>query len=135
MNKELRLEPAYKPAENSETLMTGIISVMNSSGRCMSQKYIQITAVNKRAEYVDISNSGSQAQDLGGWVLVSERGDQRCVIGGVLNPGETLRVWAMSDDSDEDGFNCGYGTTIWNNSESDPAVLYDATGQEVDRYP
>lgn len=48
---------------------------------------------------VDIRNSGDQPQDLSGWVPVSEKGDQRCMLGGVLNPGETLRIWARAEDA------------------------------------
>jgi micrococcal nuclease len=97
---------------------------------------VRIIAVNKRAEYVDIQNSGGQAQDLTGWTLVSERGDQRCRIEGiVLEAGATLRIWAMAEDQNQGGYNCKFGTNIWNNSESDPAVLYDGAGQLVDRYP
>jgi micrococcal nuclease len=96
---------------------------------------IRIIAVDKRAEYVDIRNDGDQVQDLGGWRLVSVRGNQTCGLGGALGPGETLRIWAMAEDSGQGGYNCGFGTNIWNNSESDPAELYDAAGQLIDRYP
>ncbi len=53
--------------------------------------------------------------------------------GGVIQPGETLRIWAEAKDADKGGYNCGKDGPIWNNKERDPAVLYDATGQEVDR--
>ena len=96
---------------------------------------VQIVAVDKRAEYVDLVNYGDQPQDLAGWRLVSERGNQECRLEGVLNAGATLRVWAMAEDRDRGGYNCGFGTNIWNNSKSDPAALYDAAGQLVDRYP
>jgi micrococcal nuclease len=92
-------------------------------------------AVDKRAEYVDLANYGDLPQDLGGWRLISERGHQECGLGGVLDPGATLRVWAMAEDAAQGGYNCGFGTNIWNNSRSDPAALYDASGQLVDRYP
>jgi hypothetical protein len=94
---------------------------------------VVIVAVDKRAEYVDIQNIGGAPQDLTGWLLVSEKGDQKCPLGGVIQAGETLRIWAMAEDADKGGFNCGFDTNIWNNSESDPAVLYDAAGREVDR--
>jgi micrococcal nuclease len=94
---------------------------------------VVIIAVDKRAEYVDIQNIGGAPQDLAGWLLVSEKGDQRCPLGGVIQPGEILRIWAMAEDADQGGYNCGHDGPIWNNSESDPAVLYDATGQEVGR--
>jgi hypothetical protein len=91
--------------------------------------------VNKRAEWVDIHNYGNQPQDLAGWVLVSELGNQACDLAGILNPGTTLRIWAMAEDANQGGYNCGFGTNIWNNQERDPAVLYNAEGQEVSRYP
>jgi len=45
-----------------------------------------------------------------------------------------LRIWAMAEDAGQGGYNCGFGTNIWNNSKSDPAVRYDAVGHEVDRW-
>jgi hypothetical protein len=91
---------------------------------------VVIIAVNKPDEYVDIQNQGDQAQDLGGWVLVSEKGNQACSLAGVLDPGATLRIWAMTGQG---GFSCNNGSEIWNNSQSDPAVLYNTLGQEVSR--
>jgi len=96
---------------------------------------ISIVSVNKRAEYVDIRNDGDQPQDLAGWVLLSEKGNQICGLGGMLNPGEALRIWAMAEDSSQGGYNCGFGSNIWNNSEPDAAILYDSGGQLIDRYP
>ena len=94
---------------------------------------IIIVTVNKPAEYVDIQNAGRAAQDLAGWVLVSEKGDQRCSLGGVIEPGELLRIWTLAADTAREGYNCGFQKGIWNNFEPDPAVLYDAQGQEVAR--
>lgn len=88
-----------------------------------------IVGVNKRAEYVDIQNIGNQAQDLSGWVLVSEKGEQSCSLAGVLEPGQTLRIWAQTGE----GYSCGFEGTIWNNDEYDAAVLYNAAGVEMDR--
>jgi endonuclease YncB( thermonuclease family) len=90
-----------------------------------------IVAVDKVAEYVDIQNTGAQSLSLRGWALVSEQGEQRCLLFGTLAAGQTLRVWAMGGN--KDGFHCGFDETIWNNSEPDPAVLYDDQGREVDR--
>jgi hypothetical protein len=92
-----------------------------------------IVMVDKRAECVDIQNITETPLDLTGWHLVSERGNQGCPLAGVIQPSETLRIWAMTEDAARGGYNCGFGTNIWNNSERDPAVLYDATGREVDR--
>ncbi len=94
-----------------------------------------IVGVDKRAEYVDLQNSGDQPQDISGWVLVSEKGDQRCTLGGIIEPGAVLRVWALASDEGQGGHNCGFRSNIWNNSEIDPAVLYDNAGILVHRFP
>jgi hypothetical protein len=92
-----------------------------------------IASVNKRDEYVEIRNSGDAAQDLAGWTLISEKGNQQCPLSGVLDPGQTLRIWAMDKDRDQGGLNCGFMESIWNNDDPDPAVLLDGSGHEVDR--
>jgi len=95
---------------------------------------VQITSVNKVSEYVDIKNFGFTTVSLNGWMLRSEKGFQDCYLGGNLEPGITLRIWALAADDEEEGYNCGKGSNIWNNSEPDPAVLYNSDFQEVDRY-
>jgi hypothetical protein len=96
-----------------------------------SASKIVIVAVNKRAEWVDIQNVGSSDVDLAGWNLVSERGHQDCPLSGAIKAGETLRIWAMTAQGP--GFSCGHSSPIWNNSEVDLAVLYNAQGEEVSR--
>lgn len=110
-------EPPPEPTVPSRAL-TAVIAIIN---------------VNKQDEYVDLQNQGGADIDFSGWRLVSEKGNQVCWLGGVLPAGGTIRVWAMSSASGQGGFNCGFDTNIWNNSETDPAVLYDATGLEVAR--
>jgi endonuclease YncB( thermonuclease family) len=92
---------------------------------------VEIISVNKRDEYVDIENNGNIDVNLAGWLLVSEKGNQSCPLSGTLKVGETLRIWALV--SQNGGFSCGFGTNIWNNSEPDPAVLYNPQGIEVSR--
>lgn len=94
---------------------------------------VVISAVNDRDEYVDIQNISDAAVDLTGWHLLSEKGAQDCVLGGVIEPGEVLRVWALRKDSGRGGYNCDFGRNIWNNSEPDPAILYDPAGVEMSR--
>jgi hypothetical protein len=90
-----------------------------------------ITGLYKGQEFVTVENIGSAAQDLAGWRLFSERGAQDCYLWGVVEPGQTLFIWAMAENVDEGGFNCGFETNIWNNSEPDAAILYNADGVEV----
>jgi len=94
---------------------------------------LAIVALDKRAEYADIQNTGSEPVDLSGWHLLSEKGAQDCPLGGVMQPGEILRVWAMAEDAGEGGFNCDFGTNIWNNQDRDPAILFDPNGVEISR--
>jgi len=96
---------------------------------------VVIVSVDKGAEYVDLRNVGSEPQDLAGWLLLSEKGGQRCDLAGILQPGATLRIWARAIDADKEGFNCGHQENIWNNSDLDRAILYDAQGAEVDTRP
>jgi len=98
-----------------------------------SDSQIKIITVNKEAEYVDIKNNGTTPQDLSGWYLVSEVGNQSCLLSGVIQPSAVLRIFAQT--SAGLGFDCGFGSNIWNNSKSDPAVLYSSNGQVISRYP
>ncbi len=95
---------------------------------------LRIVALDKRAEYADIVNQGTTAVNLAGWNLLSVRGSQNCPLGGVIEPGARLRIWAMAEDAGQGGFNCGFGSNIWNNSEYDPAVLIAPDGTEVSQY-
>lgn len=99
----------------------------------VSGAMVIIKFVNKSAEYVDLENIGSQPQDLAGWRIVSEKGNQVCWLAGVIQPNETLRVWTNNPNGE--GYNCGMGSNIWNDNESDPAALYNVQGVVVSRYP
>jgi len=89
-----------------------------------------ITTVNKEAEFVDIQNKSNASIDLYGWRLVSEKGSQTCSLSGAIQPNGTLRIYARTG---ENGFNCNFSKQIWNNSEPDPAVLYNSQGIEISR--
>lgn len=107
----------------------GIWEATQTPGTSASQ--VIILSVDKKEEYVDIQNMGGTDVDLEGWNLVSERGHQECYLSGIIKASEVLRIWA--GELKEIGFSCGYNSPIWNNSEPDPAVLYNAQGVEVSR--
>jgi hypothetical protein len=94
---------------------------------------LTIVDVNDSEEYAEIQNISDGPVDLGGWRLFSQRGAQNCDLGGVIQPGQVLRIWALSEDAGQGGFNCGFGTNIWNNSEPDPAILIDPNGAEISK--
>ena len=106
----------------------------NSVGMWANWGSVQITNVNVYDEYVDIQNLQSTAQNLDGWTLVSERGNQRCALSGTLGASESLRVWARAGDANKGGFNCNFEEGIWSNSNPDPAVLLNPAGAEVYRW-
>jgi len=94
---------------------------------------IIISALDKHAEYIIIKNSSSEVKDVGGWRVVSEKGNQAFVFpaGYVLQPGQECKLTsgAIAGTGDFTMAN----TDIWNNSSSDPGVLYDASDVEIDR--
>jgi endonuclease YncB( thermonuclease family)/uncharacterized protein YraI len=91
---------------------------------------VRLIALDRGNEWVILYNDGTGTQDLTGWVLLSETGDQRCQLKGKLAPRESLRVWAQVGP---DGFSCGFPQPIWENSGPDAAVLLNAYGDEVSR--
>jgi lamin tail-like protein len=97
-----------------------------------SVRSVEIIAVNKPAEYAEIQNLGQAPVDLAGWRLVSETGNQSCNLRGTLAPNEVLRIWARRGNP---GFDCRFPNDIWRDNVADPAVLYNAQGQEVSRFP
>lgn len=117
-------------ASTTETLLPNLtlspMVALNSGGSVS----IAIVKVNKQSEYVVIHNNGSEPIDLTGWHLLSEKGFQNCSLGGIIAPGADLTIYAMTGTN---GYNCYFTNNIWNNSSSDPAVLYDPQGNEIDR--
>jgi hypothetical protein len=93
---------------------------------------VTIIHVNKTEEYVEIRNRTNAAVNLRGWRLISEVGNQSCALRGTLDPDEVLRIWARRG---QPGFDCRLGSNIWDDNSPDPAVLYNAQGEEVSRFP
>jgi hypothetical protein len=91
-----------------------------------------IASVNRTTGWVEVKNEGSAPRYLAGWALVWEQANRRCALGGVLQSRQTIRVWAEAKDVSQGGINCGFDAPAWDNG-SDPVVLYNRFGQEVDR--
>jgi hypothetical protein len=81
---------------------------------------------------VEIQTFSPTPVNLGGWRLVSENGDESCTLSGTLQPSEVLRIWSRRGDP---GFDCRLGRAMWSDNAADPAVLYNAQGEEVSRFP
>ncbi|MCZ6788732.1 MAG: lamin tail domain-containing protein [Chloroflexi bacterium] len=106
--------------------------------------HVVIQTVDLGAEVVTIANLGNAPQNMTGWMLVSEVGGQsfRFPSGYTLAPGATVLVtsgpngylalpavlqWLKSDGTPSSGY-------VWNN-DGDPALLMDADGNTVSRFP
>ncbi|WP_373484145.1 lamin tail domain-containing protein [Acetobacterium sp.] len=99
----------------------------NSSG-------VTISELDKKAEYIVIKNAGTSAVDLNGWKIVSVRGNQTFTFPAFsLAAGATVKSGDSANNSGID-FHWLDGGGTWNNSESDPAELYDGTGKLIDVY-
>ncbi len=95
---------------------------------------VVITALNKKAEYIVIKNTGDNAIDLSGWWILSVKGGQKFTFTKyVLQPGDSVKVGDSKTNADVD-FHWLDGRGTWNNSEKDPAELYNAAGELVSRY-
>jgi hypothetical protein len=93
---------------------------------------VTIIHVDKIEEFVEIHNQTNAAVNLRGWRLVSVVGGQSCALRGTLQPDAILRIWSRRG---QPGFDCRLGSDIWNDNVLDPAVLYNAQGEEVSRFP
>lgn len=86
-------------------------------------------------EYVEITNLGSEPQDLAGWVLkdISEGYPSFTFPSYILASGANIRVYTNEVHPESGGFSFGYGKAIWNNKNPDTAALFDTEGREVSR--
>lgn len=80
---------------------------------------VQIIAVDKGAEVVQLRNVSPEAISLDGWHMCSIRGNQEHPVSGSIAPGETRAIGYSGPGS------------IWNNSDPDDGALYNANGQLV----
>lgn len=95
---------------------------------------VKIVSLDKRAEYVIIKNTSSQAVNLAGWKILSVRGRQSFTFSSyTLNSGATVKVGDSNRNSDVD-FHWLDGRGTWNNVESDPAELIDPNGKIVSTF-
>ncbi|GAH75777.1 unnamed protein product, partial [marine sediment metagenome] len=84
-------------------------------------------------EYVEITNLGTEPQDLAGWILIdiSEGRPWFIFPSYVLTPGKSVRVYTNEIHPEYGGFSFRYGKAIWNNSVPDTAALFNAEGLKV----
>jgi len=95
---------------------------------------ISISELDKKAEYIVIKNASANAVDLTGWKIVSVLGNQSFTFPVFsLAAGAEVKIGDSEYNSGID-FHWLDGGGTWNNSKSDPAELYDRSGELVDTY-
>lgn len=94
---------------------------------------VEITKLDKKAEYIILKNTGSSPVDMTGWVILSVRGEQSFTFSNfTLESGATVKIGDSAKNQVDFHWLDGRGT--WNNSDSDPAELYNVAGELVDRW-
>ena len=81
--------------------------------------------------FLTLRNTGSEAADLSGWYVVSERGMDIYVLpeGTVLAAGAGLTVGTRTTKEDTDLL--WPDKNVWHDSKDDPAGLYDVYGRLI----
>lgn len=92
---------------------------------------ILISHLDKRAELVTIQNTTQSDVNLQGYKLLSEKGNQSFIFPSyLLKAGASVKV-ASGDASGDLKWTT---QNMWNNSDPDPAALYDSRGVLVSRF-
>ncbi len=125
--EQVPLAPDSSPPQAEQTNPTE----PSSAAQSVDGASVIIIAINDLEEHMDLQNVSDETQDLEGWRLYSELGGEECLLGGVIQPGEMLRVWTRAIDMDKGGYNCGAERAIWKDSKPDVVILYDSSGMET----
>jgi hypothetical protein len=99
----------------------------------VAQASVVIVAVNEDEQYVDVRNDSGAVRELDAWYLSLGR-RATCYLAGDIQPGQTLRVWALAEDAGEEGYNCGLDTPFWSRKEPKRILLVNDAGEVLDEY-
>jgi hypothetical protein len=96
---------------------------------------VAVVTVSAEEQYVELRSNLDSVQDLSGWYLSLGR-RLTCHLGEEvrIEPGETLRIWALAQDAARSGLNCGLDRPFWSDKEPQRVFLYSGDGQVVDSY-
>jgi hypothetical protein len=92
-------------------------------------KIVQLDRIN---EYFVLRNDTTGAIALLDWKMKSENGGEICFLNGVIGPGGLARFWSKVDAPPPD-YACNLEWPMWADLEDDNALLFDPSGQIVDR--
>ena len=95
-------------------------------------KGVAIAAVDNQDDRITLRNAGKNPADVGGWYIVSDKGNQIYVLpqGTTIAPGGELVIGSLS--SEAKGDLTWPDRKIWHKSKEDTAFLYDAYGRLMD---
>lgn len=104
----------------------------SSANQLTTDSSIAITMLDKTAEYVEITNNGSEPINMTGWYIVSVKGDQTYNFpnGFTISPGNSMEIVSGNATGDLQWTT----DNVWNNSQSDPAELHDNNGNLVSKW-
>ena len=97
-----------------------------------ANKAVAIADVDNQDDRITLRNTGRTAADVGGWYIVSDKGNQIYVLpeGAEIAPGGELVIGSQS--SDEPGDLTWPDKKVWHKSKEDAAFLYDVYGRLID---
>ena len=97
-----------------------------------ANRNVAIADVDNQDDHITLRNSGKAAADVGGWYIVSEKGNQIFVLpeGTEIAPGGELVIGSQS--SKEPGDLTWPDKKVWHKSKEDAAFLYDVYGRLID---
>ena len=108
-------------------------SLMGYADFPAANKAVAIADVDNQDDRIILRNNGSTPADVGGWYIVSEKGNQIYVLpeGTAIVPGGQLAIGSQS--SDEPGDLTWPDKKVWHKSKEDAAWLYDVYGRLIDQ--
>lgn len=122
------------PDEVNDNTSDNLINATSSAIRVNSNSdNIIISDLDKKAELIVIKNIGGSTVNLSGWKIRSVTGNQYFTFPDfTLSPDTSVKI-GDSDTNEDIVFQWFEGRGIWNNSDSDPAELYNNTGDFIYR--
>lgn len=136
----VKMENVYKQLEQ-QAKQNAVGKWRDASSQSLSAVPIKEAAptgisikVNKRSEFVKVTNNSDTSYNLDDWKLVSVRGNQTYHFDSItLKPNSEIILVTASYDSSLDTEDLLHWDepNVWNNNESDPAELYNASNELV----
>jgi hypothetical protein len=98
-----------------------------------ANRAVAIAGVDNKDDRITLRNTGKAPADVGGWFIVSDKGNQIYVLpeGTEIAPGGELVIGSQS--SKEAGDLTWPDKKIWHKSKEDAAFLYDVYGRLIDQ--